>query len=94
MKKYIAALRTMPIVILAILICFFQKENHCQSEVQSELKVWPVPDVDEGAEFYFSPDGKSLIGNAKLNGDTTYHVYTFNIDGRNILRINNKGEDA
>ena len=98
MKKYIAVLRTMPIVqvlfILTILICFSQKENRCQTGKQSELKVWAVPDVDEGAEFYFSPDSKSLIGNAKLNGDTVHHVYTFNIDGKNIVRINNKGEDA
>jgi Tol biopolymer transport system component len=98
MKTYVSSFRTITIArilfILTILICFSQKENRCQSEVQSELKVWAIPEVDEGAEFYFSPDSKSLIGNAKLNCDTTYHVYTFDIDGKNILRINNKGEDA
>lgn len=59
-----------------------------------ELPVWKIPNVDEGAEFYFSPDGKSLIGNAKFSTDSVHQVYTFNTDGKNILRINNKGEDA
>lgn len=82
------------LIILVILFCFSQKENKAQTEVQTELPVWEVPNIDNGAEFYFSPDGQSLIGNAKLNDDTVHQVYTFNIDGKNILRINNKGEDA
>ena len=61
---------------------------------EKELRVWPVPNIGEGAEFYFSPDGKSLIGNAKLNEDTVHHVYTLRCDGTHILRINNRGEDA
>jgi TolB protein len=61
---------------------------------QKELKVWKIPNIEEGAEFYFSPDGKSLIGNAKMGADTVHQVYTFNIDGTNIRQINNKGEDA
>lgn len=59
-----------------------------------ELKVWMVPNIEEGAEFYFSPDGKSMIGNVKMGDDKAHQVYTFNIDGSNIRRINNKGEDA
>lgn len=59
-----------------------------------ELKVWTIPNIEEGAEFYFSPDGKSLIGNAKMGDDKVHQVYTFNIDGSNIREINNKGEDA
>lgn len=65
-----------------------------QAQEQKELKIWEIPHVEVGAEFYFSPDGKTLIGNAKLGDDTVHQVYTFNIDGTNILKINNKGEDA
>jgi TolB protein len=59
-----------------------------------EFNVWPIPNIPNGAEFYFSPDGKSLIGNAKFPDDSAHHVYIFNIDGTNIKRINDKGEDA
>lgn len=60
----------------------------------AELPVRIIPNLGEGAEFYFSPDGKSLIGNAKREGDTTHHVYTTTLDGTKIVRINDKGEDA
>ncbi len=82
------------VLIISILICFSGKENQAQTHEQKELKVWEIPNINEGAEFYFSPDSKSMIGNAKFNGDTVHQVYTFDIDGQNILRINNKGEDA
>ena len=59
-----------------------------------ELPVRVVPNLGEGAEFYFSPDSKSLIGNAKREGDTAHHVYTTTLDGTKIVRINDKGEDA
>ena len=59
-----------------------------------ELKSWRIPNVGEAAEFYFSPDGRSMIGNAKLAGDAHHQVYTFDIDGTNIRRINGTGEDA
>ena len=59
-----------------------------------ELKVWMVPNIGEGAEFYFSPDGKSMIGNVKMGDDKSHQVYTFDIDGSNVRRINDKGEDA
>ncbi len=68
--------------------------TEAQTQEQKELKIWEIPHVEVGAEFYFSPDGKSLIGNAKLGDDTVHQVYTFNIDGTNILKINSKGEDA
>jgi Tol biopolymer transport system component len=77
-----------------IFICFSPKESQGQSQGEKEFKVWQIPNIEEGAEFYFSPDGKSMIGNAKFNDDTIHQVYTFNIDGKNILRINDKGEDA
>ncbi|HTS87780.1 MAG TPA: hypothetical protein VMG41_04745 [Gemmatimonadales bacterium] len=59
-----------------------------------ELPVHHVPNLDNGAEFYFSPDGRSIIGNAKRTDDETYHVYTMNVDGTNIRRINDRGADA
>lgn len=78
----------------SFLFCLITTQNYGQAQQQKELKVWPVPNINEGAEFYFSPDGKSMIGNAKMKDDPVHQVYTFNIDGTNILRINDKGEDA
>lgn len=64
-------------------------------EQTKELKVWKVPNVKEGAEAYFSPDDKSLIFNGKNTEDDIVHmVYTVNIDGTNLKRINDKGADA
>ena len=59
-----------------------------------ELPVHKIPNLGPGAEFYFSPDGTHIIGNAKRDGDTSYHVYTLAIDGTDIRRINDKGDDA
>ncbi len=61
---------------------------------QKEFKSWKIPDVPESAEFYFSPDGKSLIGNVKFEGDSIHQVCTVNIDGSNLIQINDTGEDA
>lgn len=63
-------------------------------EAGTELSVWRIPGLGEAAECYFSPDGKTLIGNARLAGDRAHQVYTFNIDGTDVRRINDKGEDA
>lgn len=82
------------LLLITIISCSSTKENQGQSSEGKEFKVWQIPNIEEGAEFYFSPDGKSLIGNAKLGDDTVHQVYTFNIDGTNILKINDKGEDA
>ncbi len=65
-----------------------------QPAAAKELPVRIIPNLGEAAEFYFSPDGKSLIGNAKREGDTTHHVYTTTLDGAKIVKINDKGEDA
>src|SRR5712691_2543419 len=59
-----------------------------------ELPVRRIPNIGMAAEFYFSPDGKSIIGTAKREGDDAFHVYTMNIDGTDIRRINDRGEDA
>lgn len=65
-----------------------------QNQEAKEFKVWQIPNINEGAEFYFSPDGKSMVGNAKFGDDTVHQVYTFKIDGTDIRKINDKGEDA
>ena len=65
------------------------------SSVQAqELDVSRIPHQGQGAEFYFGPDGKTLIGNAKLDGDETHYVYTMSIEDGEMVKINDKGEDA
>ncbi len=98
MKNYFLITKTVStsklFFIASLLFCLSATQNYGQTQEQKELKVWAIPNINEGAEFYFSPDGKSMIGNAKMKGDPVHQVYTFNIDGTNILRINDKGEDA
>ncbi|OGL47712.1 MAG: hypothetical protein A2W05_05865 [Candidatus Schekmanbacteria bacterium RBG_16_38_10] len=70
-----------------------------QKAEEKELPVTHIPNIPKAAESYFSPDGKSLICQAQMPGDpgietNAYHAYTANIDGTNIHRINDKGEDA
>ena len=60
----------------------------------TELPSQRVPNLGEAAEAYFSPDGRSLIFNAKLEGDPIHQVYTANLDGTEIRRINDRGADA
>jgi TolB protein len=59
-----------------------------------ELPTHRIPNVPEAAEWYFSPNGKFLIGNAKGPGDAAHHVYVSSFDGSVIRRINDKGQDA
>ncbi|MDP6965789.1 MAG: hypothetical protein QF551_00745 [Candidatus Marinimicrobia bacterium] len=60
-----------------------------------ELPVSLIPNLPSAAEAYFSPDGKSFICNAKVQpDDEVHHVYTANIDGSDVKRINVKGHDA
>ena len=98
MKAYPFTLQANPflsvLLNIFIIICICPKEYYGQTQDEKEFKVWQIPNIVEGAEFYFSPDGKRLIGNAKLGEDTVHQVYTFNIDGTEILKINDKGEDA
>jgi TolB protein len=65
-----------------------------QTAEHGPYKIWQVPNLGQAAEFYFSPDGKSLIGNAKQPGDTTFHVYTIQVDGARLTKINDRGDDA
>ena len=59
-----------------------------------ELPIKMITNSPEGAEAYFSPDDKSLIFNGKTGDDKYHMVYTMNIDGTNLLKINDKGADA
>lgn len=59
-----------------------------------ELPARRIPNIGEAAELYFSPDGRHLIGSVKQEGDTTHHTYTLRVDGTEVRRINDKGEDA
>ncbi len=59
-----------------------------------EFKVWKVPNIPEGAECYFSPDGKSLIFNGKTADNQNHQVYTVRLDGTDLKRINDRGVDA
>ena len=59
-----------------------------------ELPIKKIPTVTNGAEAYFSPDGKSVIFNGKMGKDTTHQVYTINIDGTDLKKINAIGDDA
>jgi Tol biopolymer transport system component len=60
----------------------------------TELPVARIRHPGEAAEAYFSPDGQSLIGNAKLEDDATHQVYTMRLDGTDLRRINDQGADA
>ena len=60
----------------------------------AELPIERIPNLGEAAEAYFSPDGKSLVGTAKLEGDEAHMVYVMSLDGKEIRRINDKGRDA
>ncbi len=64
------------------------------TEKVSELPITKIPNVTNGAEAYFSPDGKSIIFNGKMGTDTTHQVYTVNIDGTDLKKINEVGDDA
>jgi len=64
------------------------------SDTSKELPVHRIPNLFPGAEFYFAPDNQHIIGNAKGPTDSSYHVYTLKIDGTEITRINDKGDDA
>jgi Tol biopolymer transport system component len=61
----------------------------------TELPLRPVPGFFSASESYFSPDGQRLILNARLiEQETMNHVYTVNLDGTDIRRINSLGADA
>lgn len=59
-----------------------------------EPEVRRIPHEGSGAEFYFGPDNQTLVGNAKLEGDEAYYVYTMDIDSGAMVKVNDKGADA
>jgi TolB protein len=59
-----------------------------------ELPCHRIPNLGEAAEWYFSPDGRYLVGNAKGEGDAVHHVYVVSFDGSDVHRINDQGQDA
>jgi TolB protein len=65
-----------------------------ESPAGQELAVTKIPIAGQAAEGYFSPDSRSMICNARLEGDKEYQVYTFRLDGTQVRRINDKGVDA
>lgn len=59
-----------------------------------KLNAHQVPNLGRAAESYFSPDSRKLICDARREGDAEHHVYTLNLDGTDIRRINDKGKDG
>lgn len=68
--------------------------TNAEEVASSELPIFKIPNVTNGAEAYFSPDGKAIVFNGKMAQDTTHQVYTVNIDGTNLKKINSIGDDA
>jgi len=75
-------------------IAFLGSASFGGAQEGQEPPIKRLPNLGEAAEAYFSPDGRSMIGNAKLEGDTVHHVYTWKLDGTDVRRINDKGDDA
>ena len=65
-----------------------------KTEEIKELPITKIPNVTNGAEAYFSPDGKAIIFNGKMGKDSTHYVYTINVDGTDLKKINGIGDDA
>jgi len=82
------------LLITIIPIFFGCSKTEAPKEEGTELPVTKMPNMKSGAEFYFSPDSKSMIGNAKYEGDSSHQVYTINVDGTNLKKINKEGETA
>ncbi len=59
-----------------------------------EMPIERISSIAEGAEAYFSPDGKSVIASARVEGEEDLHVYTIRVDGSEARRINDQGADA
>lgn len=87
-------MRTLAWGAVAVATVFVGMSSAQERPTGQELPSHVIPNLGEAAEFYFSPDGTHLIGNAKRSGDTTHHVYTTSTDGRDIRRINGIGRDA
>jgi len=76
-------------MLFALIFYFYLDQSLAQ-----ELPIIQIPMIGEAAEGYFSPNSQSMIANVKTPDDKEFQVYTFNIDGTNLKRINSKGADA
>lgn len=85
--------KTLSLILLLGLVAA-QAQTPISANGTEQFKSWKIPNVTNGAECYFSPNGKTLIYNGKEEGDVTHMVYTINIDGSNRKKINDKGADA
>jgi len=83
----------MRIKIATVLLFTMTMSTNIKADDGTELPVKRIPHPGSGAEFYFSPDGTQLIGNAKLEGDEYHQVYVMGLDGK-MTQINHLGEDA
>lgn len=66
-----------------------------QKNDSTELPVTRIPNLGKGAEYYFSPDGKTIIGNMNSSDTGKVHlVVTINTDGTDLKTINGIGDNA
>lgn len=66
-----------------------------KAELVEKFPVKAIPGLSRAAEAYYSMDGEWLICNAQVApDDSVHHTYVAKIDGSEIIRVNDKGEDA
>ena len=99
-NRLVISMRLARVVLLALPLFAFVRAAGAQPAAApppapaTELPVKKIPNVGAAAEFCFAPDSFHVIGNAKREGDASYHVYVANIDGGDIRRLNDVGDDA
>ena len=86
--------RLAPLAWGALVFLAITTPARAQDSTGMELPVRRVPNLGSGAEFYFSPDGTHLIGNAKPPGGSEWHVVTIATDGSDFHLVNEVGADA
>jgi hypothetical protein len=66
-----------------------------------ELPSYMIPNIPDSAEAYYSPDSKYLIAQTRdpaalktLRGGEGALTYIFSDDGKEIWRVNDRGQDA
>ncbi len=104
MRRYLLQ-NTISIFTLLILLGCHHVKVQPQPEAVSHAPVsealaekYPIKAIQGlpiAAEAYYSPDGEWLICNAQVaEDDEVHHTYVAKIDGSEIIRTNNIGEDA
>lgn len=90
----------LPLIFFGLLLSVFMTLNGSQAVAQQpsgeEMPVHAVTmDFYSANEAYFSPDGKSLIMQARRDSlEIDYHTYVVSVDGFTYRRVNGKGHDA